>query len=253
MTLRPLDGVVVVLVGTDGSENAGSVARLCGNFGARLRFVDVHADLACKNAWKMAHPCETLLDEAPRFAAFDDAVADCALVVATSGKISEAMDRAPLDVGRAAGFLPAPGDRTAIVFGNERTGLAVDVAARCHRVLRLPTPGPVDSFNLASSVAVTLTLLAEAARSSSSSSSSSSPTASSAASPGRASSTSYAALRDTLEEALQRRGFYKGRGPAGFRPRLDELLGKMDLSARDVELLGDLVSALAEPPSSSST
>jgi TrmH family RNA methyltransferase len=246
MTLRPLDGVVVVLVGTDGSENAGSVARLCGNFGARLRFVDVHADLACKNAWKMAHPCEALLDEAPRFAAFDEAVADCALVIATSGKIAEAMDREPLDVGRAAGFLPAPGDRTAIVFGNERTGLAVDVAARCHRVLRLPTPGPIDSFNLASSVAVTLTLLAEAARSSSSTS-----TASSSIGAGRASSTSYAALRDTLEEALQRRGFYKGRGPAGFRPRLDELLGKMDLSSRDVELLGDLVSALAGPSSSS--
>lgn len=239
MTLRPLDGIVVVLVGTDGSENAGSVARLCGNFGAGLRFVDVHADLACKNAWKMAHPCETLLDEAPRFAAFDDAVADCGLVVATSGKIAEAMDREPLDVTRAAGFLPSTGERTAIVFGNERTGLAVDVAARCHRVLRLPTPGPVDSFNLASSVAVTLTLLAEAARAS--------PTAA------RASSTSYAALRDTLEEGLERRGFYKGRGPAGFRPRLDELLGKMDLSARDITLLTDLVIALAGPSSSSSS
>lgn len=238
MTLRPIDGVVVVLVGTDGSENAGSVARLCGNFGARLRFVDAHADLACKNAWKMAHPCEALLDEAPRFDAFDDAVADCALVIATSGKIAEAMDRAPLDVGRAGGVLPAPGERTAIVFGNERTGLAVDIAARCQRVLRLPTPGPVDSFNLASSVAVTLTLLAEAARVASSSSSS-----------GRASLTSYGTLRDTLEDALHRRGFYKGRDPAGFRPRLNELLGKMDLSARDVALLEDLVIALTGPPS----
>ncbi len=144
--------------------------------------------------------------------------------------------------GRAFGLLPAPGERTAIVFGNERTGLAVDIAARCQRVLRLPTPGQVDSFNLASSVAVTLTLLAEAARVASSSSSSSS-------SGERASSTSYGTLRVTLEDALQRRGFYKGRDPAGFRPRLNELLGKMDLSARDVALVEDLVIALAGPPS----
>lgn len=238
MALHPLDGVVVVLVGTDGSENAGSVARLCGNFGASLRFVDVHADLACKNAWKMAHPCEALLDAAPRHATLSDAVADCGLVVATSGKIAAALDREPLDVVRAAGFLPASGERTAVVFGNERTGLSVDDAARCHRVLRLPTPGPVDSFNLASSVAVTLTLLGEAARASSSA---------------RATSSSYGRLRDTLEEGLERRGFYKGRGPAGFRPRLDELLGKMDLSARDVELLADLVIALAGPPPPSSS
>ena len=230
MALRPLDGVVVVLVGTDGSENAGSVARLCGNFGAQLRFVDVHADLACRDALKMAHPCEALLGAAPRFAGFDEAVDDCALVVATSGKIATVMDQAPLDTGRAGGFLPSPGDRTAIVFGNERTGLPAELANRCHRVVRLPTPGAVDSFNLASSVAVLLTLLAEAART---------------APEPRASATSRMQLRDTLEDALDRRGFYKGRGRDSFRPRLDELLGKMDLSERDVAVFKDVVIALA--------
>lgn len=230
MALRPLDGVVVVLVGTDGSENAGSVARLCGNFGAHLRFIDVRADLACRDALKMAHPCEALLADAPRFASMEDAVADCALVVATSGKIATAMEQAPLDVGRAAGFLPAPGERAAIVFGNERTGLPAELAARCHRVVRLPTPGSVGSLNLASSVAVMLTLLAEAART--------------APAP-RASSASRLRMRDTFEDALARSGFYKGHGPELFRPRLDELLGKMDLSERDVEVVCDLVVALA--------
>jgi tRNA C32,U32 (ribose-2'-O)-methylase TrmJ len=105
-------------------------------------------------------------------------------------------------------------------------------------VLRLPTPGPVDSFNLASSVAVTLTLLTEAMRA--------------APSSVRATSSSYLTLREALEQGLDRRGFYKGRSPAGFRPRLDELLGKMDLSPRDVELLTDLVIALAGPSSSGS-
>lgn len=223
----------MVLVTTEGSENAGSVARLCGNFGAELRFVDVRAELSGRDCLKMAHPCEALVTAAPRFAAFDEAVADCALTVATSGKIAVALDQAPLDTGRAAGLLPSPGERTAIVFGNERTGLPAELADRCHRVVRLPTPGPVDSFNLASSVAVTLTLFTEAAR---------------AAPAPRASTAARLRLRDTLEDALARRGFYRGRAPSSFRPRLDELLGKMDFSERDVEVARDLVIALAGPP-----
>jgi tRNA C32,U32 (ribose-2'-O)-methylase TrmJ len=119
------------------------------------------------------------------------------------------------------------------VFGNERTGLPVELASRCHRVVRLPTPGWVDSFNLASSVAVMLALLTEAAR---------------AAPAPRASTAARLRLRDTFEDALTRRGFYKGRGPASFRPRLDELLGKMDFSERDVEVVRDLVIALAGRP-----
>lgn len=230
MALRPLDGVVVVLVDTEGSENAGSVARLCGNFGAQLRFVDVRADLASRDCLKMAHPCEDFVRAAPRCVGLEAAVADCALVVATSGKIATALEQAPVDTERAAGFLPPPGERTAIVFGNERTGLPADLARRCHRVVRLPTPGWVDSLNLASSVAVMLTLLAEAART--------------APAP-RASVPARLRLRETLEDALTRRGFYKGRGPASFRPRLDELLGKMDFSERDVEVVRDLVIALA--------
>lgn len=227
---RPLDGVVVVLVATDGSENAGSVARLCGNFGAALRFVDARADLASRDCLKMAHPCEALVAAAPRCASLADAVADCALVVGTSGKIAVALEQAPLDVGRAAGLLPAPGERTALVFGNERTGLPVELADRCHRVIRLPTPGPVDSFNLASSVAVALTLLSEAAR----------------ATPApRASTAARLRLRDALEDGLMRRGFYKDRGPASFRPRLDELLAKMDFSERDAAVFRDVVIALA--------
>lgn len=230
MTLRPLEGVVVVLMRTDGSENAGSVARLCGNFGAALRFVDVRADLASRDCLKMAHPCEELVATAPRCGSFEEAVADCTLVVATSGKVSRALEQAPLDTARAAGFLPAPGDRTALVFGNERTGLPAELATRCHRVVRLPTPGWVGSLNLASSVAVMLTLLSEAAR---------------VAPAPRASAAARQRLRDTFEDALARRGFYKGRGPAPFRPRLDEFLGKMDFSDRDVEVFRDMVIALA--------
>lgn len=228
--LRPLKDLVVILVTTEGSENAGSVARLCGNFGCALRFVDVRARLDCHDARKMANPCIVLLDEAPHFPTLAEAIADCTMVVATSGKIAQAMDQDPLDVARAARLWPPSGERCAIVFGNERTGLSVEDAGLCHRVVRLPTPGSAESFNLASAVAVTLTMFAEAGRQ--------------AATP-RASLETRTALLQTFEDKLLERGFYKGASPAGFRPRLQELVHKMDLTTRDAALMADLLTALA--------
>lgn len=220
--------IVVVLVRCEGARNAGSVARLCGNFGALLRFVSTTADLDSKDALQMAHPCEKLLLESEHFTSVDDAVRDCALSVATSGKIDEAMQGPPLDVDQAARLRPAPGDKVALVFGNERTGLAKHEADACARTLRLPTPGPVDSLNLSSAVAVALTLL---------SASSSTET--------RASSSARAALLSTLSQAMTARGFFKnGNTPERMQPRLQELLDKMDLSPRDVVLLGDILRCL---------
>lgn len=222
-----LSDVVVVLVRTEGARNAGSVARLCGNFGCVLRFVDVKADLDTKDALQMAHPCEDLLLAAERFSSVDDAIADCAFSVATSGKISDAMIAPALDVERAGLLRPAPGEKLAFVFGNERTGLAKEEAARCQRILRLPTPGTVDSLNLSHAVAVALTLL-----------SSSDPPEP------RASSSARTALLSTWDAALSARGFYKSTTSQQMQPRLRELLSKMDLSERDTVLMRDMLAAL---------
>jgi TrmH family RNA methyltransferase len=254
-----LSGIVIVLVRPEGPQNVGSVARLGGNFGTSLRLVDPLCDPTCRDALKMAHPCEETLLQAPRFASLDDALADVALAVATSGKLAGAVDAPPLDVDRARLLLPAPGERLAIVFGNERTGLALDEAARCPRLLRLPTPGPVTSFNLASAVAVTTTMFLAAASSSSSSGSSSSPASSPASSPSspsspssapterRAGTADRAALQQAWLEALQAAGFFRTTTMARFTPRLQELLHKMDVSARDVALLRDMFVRLKTP------
>lgn len=224
-------GIVVVLVRTEGSRNAGSVARLCGNFGATLRFVDVKAELDCKDALQMAHPCEELLLAAQRFPTLDEAIADCALAVATSGKISEAISGPALDADRAALLRPAPDERLALVFGNERTGLAKEEAARCPRLMRLPTPGPVDSFNLSHAVAVALTLLSMAPP----------------AEP-RAKAETRSSLLKTWDQALAARGFFKATTSAQMEPRLRELLSKMDLSERDTTLLRDMLQCLGGLP-----
>lgn len=232
-----LAGVVVVLVRAEGARNVGSVARLCGNFGAALRLVGVDVDVGSKDCLQMAHPCEELVMAAPRFATVADALADCALAVATSGKIDDAMLGPPLDVKKAGELLPPAdiaGERVAWVFGNERTGLAKGEAAACQRVMRLPTPGPVDSLNLSHAVCVALTLCAAAA------STSTAP---------RAKAAARSALLSTWSAALLARGFFDKGDPHELQrrmaPRLQELVDKMDLSDRDVALVTDMLRHLA--------
>ena len=128
--------IVVVLVRAEGPLNVGSVARLCGNFGARLRLVDVRADVTSSDAIKMAHPSEDLLQGAEHFTSLHDALHDVELAVGTSSKIASAVQGPVLDVDTARTLLTS--GVLALVFGNERTGLALDEAAQCARVMRLP-------------------------------------------------------------------------------------------------------------------
>lgn len=221
--------LVVVLVRPDGPHNVGGVARLCGNFGAELRLVAPQCDVDGSDALKMAHPCQEALRAAPRFGSLDAALADVTFSLATSGKIAPAVHAPALDVARARLLLPTPPERLALVFGNERTGLAKEEAARCTRTVRLLTPGPVDSLNLASAVAVTLTLFAEAARE---------------ANETRAPREARLALERAWEAALAGAGFYRTTTPEAFAPRLRELLDKMDLSERDTQLLREMLARL---------
>jgi tRNA/rRNA methyltransferase len=229
---RDWSAVVVVLVRPEGPQNVGSVARLCGNFGATLRLVAPLCDTTCRDALKMAHPREQALLDVARFDDLDVALADVALSVGTSGKLGDAVAAPPWSTHAARLAWPGPGEKTALVFGNERTGLSRTEAARCTRLVRLPTPGPVDSFNLASAVAVALTLLHAALE------------VDGAEVAHRASRPARAALLAGWSDALADAGFFRTTTREEFAPRLQELLDKMDISERDAALLGDMFARL---------
>ena len=237
--------VVVILVRSEGPLNVGSVARLCGNFGVGLRLVDVRADTAGSEAMKMAHPSEDILTAAPRFATLREALHDTELAIATSSKMATALAGPALELQTARHLLPA--GLLALVFGNERTGLSLQEAAQCTRVMRLPLAPARDSMNLSHAVASTLTILALAHES---------------AVQTRASVSSRAALQAAWTEALAAAGFYAHTPELAFAPRLLEILDKMDVSDRDVDILrgmftlfrrqihGLAVSPDSEPPTS---
>lgn len=225
----------MVLVRTEGSLNLGSVARLCGNFGVQLRLVDLRADATSREAIMMAHPSEHILAGALRFATLQEALTDVELAVGTSSKIAVARDGPSLDVDRARALLPSSNTgeaRIAFVFGNERTGMLVDEAALCHRTVRLEVPGPEPSMNLSHAVAVVLEVLALAALVD--------------AEP-RATTAKKEALFRAWSSTLEGAGYFKQATPASFAPRLREIVDKMDVSERDVELLLGMLRVLSKP------
>jgi TrmH family RNA methyltransferase len=223
-------GVVVVLVRTEGPLNLGSVARLCGNFGCTLRLVDVRADATCREAIMMAHPSEAVLSSAARFATLRESLADVEVAVGTSSKIAVARDGPALDVERGRALLPSPEGRVAFVFGNERTGLLLDEGELCHRVVRLEVPGE-PSMNLSHAVAVVLEILALAAVVD--------------AEPRATTANKEALFREWLA-TLDGAGYFKAKDPASFAPRLREIVDKMDVSERDVELLLGMLHVLSK-------
>lgn len=235
MTRTPL---VVVLVRPEGPQNVGSVARLCGNFGATLRLVRPLCDTTCRDALKMAHPCEQALLDAASFDDIDAALADVSLSLGTSGKIAGAMAAPPWSTRAARLAWPSPGESTALVFGNERTGLSKEEASRCSRLVRLPTPGDVDSFNLASAVAVALTMWHAALEQDDGGR--------------RASAPAREALIEAWSVALDAAGFYAVTSRERFAPRLAELLGKTDFSERDAALVRDMFVCLQKAIASAS-
>src|SRR5512145_2957887 len=119
-----------------------AIAELGTNDFATMRRVAVHA--------------EELLDKPRLVRTLDEAVADCAWVVGTSSRrVRGKRLLTPEEVAREVMERAAEG-RTAIVFGDERSGLTNAEVLRCHDLSVIPTEGAQPSLNLAQAVLVYL-------------------------------------------------------------------------------------------------
>ena len=130
------------------------------NFGfSRLTLVAPEADVQDPRGRLLATHAEDILDNAQIVATFDEAVADCVLVVGTSARTGGLFRRqsvvtlnsvAPLVV---RGLVPGP---VAVVFGPEPNGLTDAEITRCHYLINIPTEAEHPALNLAQAVAITL-------------------------------------------------------------------------------------------------
>ncbi len=150
-----LGRIAVVLVETSSPGNLGSVARVMKNMGLdRLILVDCRAGLT-DEARQRACGAEELLEKAVRTRSLGSALEPFHLSVATSSRPVRWFDRAlqPREMAARLKAL-APGQRIAIVFGPERTGLTNEHLQHCQWQVKIPTDPEFPSLNLAHAVAI---------------------------------------------------------------------------------------------------
>ena len=158
LTSAELDRLCVVLVGARNPLNIGAAARAMSNFGfLHLRVVHPY-DVAFREA-RSAVDAEPVLQAAETFDRVPEAVADCALVVGTTGDLGRSA-KDPLSRLETAAALVRErlrsGSRVALLFGSEKVGLSNRDLSHCQVLLRIPTRTEHPSMNLGQAVAIVL-------------------------------------------------------------------------------------------------
>ncbi|MEE4211789.1 MAG: RNA methyltransferase [Parvularcula sp.] len=149
---------IIVLVRPQMGENIGAAARAMLNFGLdAMRIVEPRDEWPNPRAVAMAAGAGRVLDSARIFPSVSEALADCSYVIATTARqrglflpVQDAEESAQTLKGKIAG-----GERTAILFGGEKSGLASDDVAHADAILTLPVNPDFSSLNLAQAVLIT--------------------------------------------------------------------------------------------------
>jgi len=240
------DRLRIVLVRTRNPLNIGAAARVMSNFGfLRLRVVNPY-DVAFREA-RSAVGASTLLAHAEEFKSVAEAVADCALVVATTAagrrELQHPLTR--LEEGACLIRKQLASSRVALLFGSEKVGLSNEDFSHCHWLMRIPTRENHPSVNLGQAVAICLYELARDLKA-----------------PPRlekqksASAGEAERITAMLLHALRASGYLKPRSAAPAEEKVRCLVRRLNLSAGDAKLwLGMLRQILwklrsgEEPPS----
>ena len=147
-----------VLIRPQMGENIGAAARGMWNFGLdRMRIVDPRDGWPNQKAVAMASGAGRLLDEAQIFDDTPDAIADCDYVYATTArprgltKLVLTPEAAMQDARRRI----ADGQKVAVMFGPERSGMENVDIARANAIISVPVNPDFPSLNLAQCVLLT--------------------------------------------------------------------------------------------------
>lgn len=145
----------VVLVYPRDPKNIGSVARAMGNFG----LTDLRVVKPFTPVWREAITAVGVGDillNAKHFETLGDALADTTFSFAATAlrdrQISQEIVSLP-NINKR--LITAPDGKIALVFGNEKSGLAGEDIARCSVVLNIPTVSKQPSINLAQATILT--------------------------------------------------------------------------------------------------
>lgn len=143
---------VIVLVRPQLGENIGKAARAMLNFGlTEMRLVAPRDGWPNPSAGPAASGADIVLAEARVFDSVAEAVADCAHVYATTVR-KRGVTKPVVTPEQAARAIRTSPERTAILFGPERSGLETDDVALAREILTVPINPEFGSLNLAQAV-----------------------------------------------------------------------------------------------------
>lgn len=142
----------IVLVRPQLAENIGKAARAMLNFGLTdLRLVSPRDGWPNPAAGPAASGADSVIGQAKLFDSVADAVADCVHVYATTVR-KRGVTKPVVGPDEAGLAMRAAPERSAVLFGPERSGLETDDVAIARTILTVPINPEFGSLNLAQAV-----------------------------------------------------------------------------------------------------
>ena len=142
----------IVLVRPQLGENIGKAARAMLNFGlTEMRLVAPRDGWPNPSAGPAASGADVVLANARVFDSVAEAVADCAHVYATTVR-KRGVTKPVVTPEEAARSIRSDANRSAILFGPERSGLETDDVALARTIVTVPINPEFGSLNLAQAV-----------------------------------------------------------------------------------------------------
>ena len=142
----------IILVRPQLGQNIGKTARAMLNFGlTELRLVSPRDGWPNPDAGPAASGADVVLERARVFATAEQAIADCSIVFASTVRRRDLVMPVVGPEEMAAGIAAAP-ERSAILFGPERSGLETEEVALANAIVTVPINPEFGSLNLAQAV-----------------------------------------------------------------------------------------------------
>jgi tRNA/rRNA methyltransferase len=143
---------VIVLVRPQLGQNIGKAARAMLNFGlAEMRLVAPRDGWPNPDAGPAASGADIVLEKAEVFDTVADAIADCSQVFASTVRRRDLV-MPVLGPEAMADQIAGSGERSAILFGPERSGLETEDVALANAIVTVPINPEFASLNLAQAV-----------------------------------------------------------------------------------------------------
>jgi tRNA/rRNA methyltransferase len=231
---------VIVLVRPQLGQNIGKAARAMLNFGlTEMRLVAPRDGWPNPDAGPSASGADVVLERAKVFNTVQDAIADCPTVYASTVRRRDLV-MPVLTPEEMADQIAGSSERSAILFGAERSGLETEEVALANAIVTVPINPEFGSLNLAQAV---ILLAYEWSKSSELAV----PTAKELEPP--APHGELEGLIGQLEESLEEKGyFHPPSRTQATKNTLRTIFTKTGWSSREVKAVRGVIRALMNPP-----